>query len=247
MSPATAAWLARAAREAYLVRSPEHVGPGATLEYLEVANFEVVSLRCAEHLVLAFRGSDERLDWKYNLRFGPVADERMPGRWHRGFLAGGKAVLAELVPHLARHSGPVWLVGHSLGSALAGVVAALLLAGGRADRIAGVLQLGAPRFCTVSASRWLSEGYAGRWLRVVNAQDRVPHLPPAVLGFRHVGEKFNYTPTDVSRPWWAFLRPWRFLGDHKVTRYVAALEQRAAMKHDGPEGLAGGVGIPARC
>lgn len=193
---------------------------------------------CGEHLVLAFRGSNQPLDWRYNLRFGPRRWRALPGRWHHGFTEGADRLRPVLEYVVRAHEGTVWLVGHSLGGALAGATAALLAARQLDWKVGGVLQLGSPRFTTVTGSRWLSERYRDRWFRVALPADRVPHLPTALLGYRHVGSEIKPPTRTVRR--WRYYFPGGFLGNHRITRYVAALEQCVSADCIGPEGLRAG-------
>lgn len=52
-----------------------------------------------------------------------------------------------------------------------------------------VYSYGAPRFANCALSRFVSDPYRspGNDVRVTHTDDPVPHLPPALLGFRHTG------------------------------------------------------------
>jgi pimeloyl-ACP methyl ester carboxylesterase len=152
-------------------------------------------------LVVAFAGTDPVVaaNWitDFNIRTGS-------GGIHRGFADGVEGVWPALLAALGGTTKRIFMVGHSLGGALA-VVAAWRLTGddhffdhlsqgGAAidvGRIAGILTFGMPRagddgFATAYRSRGLWQ----RTVRLEYGSDIVPSLPPAATGqlaFRHVG------------------------------------------------------------
>lgn len=145
------------------------------------------------HGILAFRGTEALKpgdDWR---RLGAVArdwwtDARVRqvgsphgGRVHAGFehaLAALWPQVAPLLPLAPRW----WLCGHSLGGALALLAAARLVDAGAT--LAGVVTFGQPRVGDATLAARLQ---ALPLLRVVNACDLVPEMPPEALGYRHAG------------------------------------------------------------
>ena len=152
-------------------------------------------------LVVAFAGTDPVIaaNWitDFNIRTGPDGV-------HRGFSDGVAGVGPALIGALGGTTKHIFLVGHSLGGALA-VVAAWLLTGdnqGLADwiprsggidvgRIAGVLTFGMPRAGNEAFEiAYRSRGLWQKTARLEYGSDIIPSLPPAVTGqlaFRHVG------------------------------------------------------------
>jgi len=74
----------------------------------------------------------------------------------------------------------VWFCGHSLGAALA------TLAADRYAHTQGICTFGSPRVGDdIFASAWTA-AFQGRSMRFVNNHDIVTHVPPPILGYRHV-------------------------------------------------------------
>ena len=122
--------------------------------------------------LLAFRGTDERNDWRTNL---DVWFRSTPwGRVHRGFQDAVTTFWPEVDAHVRdgiNGGRRIWLTGHSLGGALA------LLAGARfaaynviADRICtfGQPAVGGSAFC-----RRCENAFGARYIRCVNHTDAV--------------------------------------------------------------------------
>lgn len=76
---------------------------------------------------------------------------------------------------------PVWFTGHSLGAALATIAAARWAAIGT---VQGLYTFGSPRVGTAIFTRTVPSAI---W-RIVNNQDVVARLPPAIAGYEHVGD-----------------------------------------------------------
>lgn len=185
--------LARVSAAAYKPTLLAAAAAGAKVLPISVASSQGLVVANDTDLVMAFRGTEPGSLWDW-LVDGMIARDRYlnaPGSWHQGFALAGRAVaFSTYVRAFDLYRGQrVWLTGHSLGGAIAGVVAAQLALWHEAPRVTGVYTFGAPRFADDTAARWLDGLYAGRYVRVEARRDRVPHLPPAWLGFRHVGEQ----------------------------------------------------------
>ena len=152
-------------------------------------------------LVVAFAGTDPVIaaNWitDFNMRTGTDGI-------HRGFSDGVAGVGPALIAALAGTTKHIFLVGHSLGGALAVVTAWRLTGdnqgladwiprGGAVDvgRIAGVLTFGMPRAGDEAfENAYRSRGLWQKTARLEYGSDIIPSLPPAVTGqlaFRHVG------------------------------------------------------------
>ena len=140
-------------------------------------------------ILASFRGSESLPDWLTNLQ--AVKD---PGPWrrtevHEGFqdaffvsaLKIGQAIGEK------RRNQQVWVTGHSLGGALAVILAATLLENN--IPVQGLYTFGAPRVGDKSFAKQLDNKLRNKahW-RVVNKGDMVPHLPPEVF-FSHAGNR----------------------------------------------------------
>ncbi len=128
-------------------------------------------------------------------QFFPAA-WRAGGRVHSGFLQAFAATVAHLDAALAATSAedrPVWLVGHSLGGALATLATAHL----GLHRVQGLYTMGGPRVGDPSFARVLP---TVNHYRFVHREDWVATLPPEILGYVHAGMRVevpNPSPRDV--------------------------------------------------
>lgn len=138
------------------------------------------------NLVIALRGTDQIIDWATNLKVAQVAIAS--GYAHQGFVASLEAVWPQLlsrVEDLLDHGQTVWVTGHSLGGALATLVAARLATVGIEPYI--TCTFGAPRVLDPKAS----SAYLPRLYRFVNKGDLVPATPPPLTlpwyRYQHTG------------------------------------------------------------
>lgn len=165
--------------------------------------------RQQDTLFFYFERSAGQEDWKNNLNF-PALPYRRMGQvvWfaHRGFLRVWKAVepyLQEAVadPTVKR----AVAAGYSHGAALA-VFCHEYIWFHRPDLRETLLGVGygCPRVVYGLLTQELSDRWAG-FTVVRNLDDAVTHLPPALLGYRHVGamleigERGRYSPVDAHR------------------------------------------------
>ena len=143
--------------------------------------------------VLALPGTEPTSlpEWIRNLRVHP--DER---GIHEGFAAAADAVLPDVIAMLAPGGAaadrPLYISGHSLGGAVAVVLAERLVAKGvlTAERIAGVYTFGMPRAGNAAfAETYRQRGLDDRTFRFVYGVDLVPQVPPpdGLFNYRHVG------------------------------------------------------------
>ena len=182
-----------------LYRSYTHVAEGADYSLSAVG----------DTLYIYFEESSGALDWKNNLDFPAKPYHRMgDGTWyaHRGFLRVFKAVLPYIAAPVAdlRYR-KIVTVGYSHGGALA-MLCHEYVWYNRPDLRAQIegYGFGAPRvFFGVR-----TKGLRMRWERftvVRNGCDLVTHMPPAFLGYKHmgtlltVGTREAYSPIDAHR------------------------------------------------
>lgn len=134
--------------------------------------------------VLAFRGTefDELRDIVTDLRVKPTAYGS--GTAHSGFVAAVTGALEAI--HAGLPSAPIWIVGHSLGGALAQVLAATL-----EHPMAAVVSFGSPRVGDPAFGQGLADLLGPLLLRVTHDRDPVPDFPPKPIGYRHVGPELR--------------------------------------------------------
>jgi len=150
------------------------------------------------------------------------------GRGHRGFVDAAEEPREKLQAWLNRHPGTIrYVVGHSLG----GAIAALMFLDARYGFLAGYV-FGTPRL----GSREVVAQLAGRPLHsVTDKHDLVPRVPPAWLGFfglKTVLETdFLAAPTYMTGLWVGLLRlltPRQIRG-HSIEGYRASLAAMIAI------------------
>lgn len=254
MAPALRPWqLAEACRLAYrresLIQAWDEPGLRAGLAPLGLDLWGTISAGETQAYVavadgiryLVFRGTEKNgRDILSDLDFIKTADGV-----HRGFHGALELVWDRIVATLRGSSGPIYVLGHSLGGALATLAAWRLRSEGFG--VAGWATFGSPRVGTPALADRLA-GLPG-W-RYEFCCDVVPKVPFIRWGFRHVGTwcyvdrngrlwidpGILYAVTDqlasMGRQAWkgqvkvkgicaAFSRP--FL-DHRIAGYVEALQ-----------------------
>jgi hypothetical protein len=225
----------------------------AAIGYQETAFFNAVAPGRAEpgaqaiaardargHVIVAFRGTqpDSHSDLLADARFLPIAWSG-PGRVHRGFRSALESVLPAIEAWLAERRGTrLTLTGHSLGAAMATLLAAL-----RPE--AELVTIGCPRVGNAE----FGAAFEGRQARrYVDTVDLVTRVPPEALGYAHVGEEIYidadgrlHRPSldglprslDQAKARFDFMRlafraggvpaPGRDLADHAPINYVSAI------------------------
>lgn len=144
-----------------------------------------LAVETGKRLVLAFRGTDEPVDWLRNLRLAP-------SRWwgiyprsvHKGFASALSMVWSQSVAKVLEraHDKPVIFAGHSLGGALA------LLAASRFEEgtVKWIHTFGQPLTGTPPFCKLLAGCFEGKYVRWVNHDDVVARVPPEPL-YAHMG------------------------------------------------------------
>ncbi|WP_146049483.1 lipase family protein [Alkalispirochaeta sphaeroplastigenens] len=167
---------------------------GWSLEYIRHDGTNTLGglLRKGDLLYVIFRGSQapgDRTDLGQNLRFlprRPPFGDQPSVRIHRGFLEKYLGIRDDLHQALSRDPpGRIVFVGHSGGGAL-GVIAFYDLVGRLPEIEMSVVTFGMPRVFNRAGAAWFQEHHS-RVLRIVMGRDAIAGVPPAFLGFRHVG------------------------------------------------------------
>ena len=145
-------------------------------------------------IIVAARGSEAIGDWGENLAAWRVRWKPVPhGRVHVGFRWQASRVAVELEDAVSAlvmryPDAPVYITGHSLGGALAVLLAPLLRPCG-ADAI---YTFEAPRAGNAAFSAWYDRLYGERTFRVVcirrGCADLATRIPLSACGWWHVGQ-----------------------------------------------------------
>ena len=153
------------------------------------------------------RGSNDLRDWYDNLDCGHVSWS--VGTVHEGFKKVFDPLWAEIAPRLDALDSPLFYAGHSLGGAVATLAASTRPP--RATYTYGSPLVGDTTFATSCAGTPM--------FRIVNDRDEVPTVPPADLGFCHVGE-LHEIGKDAPHEFF------EQLADHAPINYVRLLAAR---------------------
>lgn len=202
----------------------------------QVALLEDAATRCG---YIVFRGSSADRDWLTNLDFAKwsavtdaITDEKQLNypkvygesstgvKLHKGFITAYLAVRLDIQSKVKASSITHWVVtGHSLGGALAKLCAVDLQYNLGSDVSMEVYTFGAPRI----GNKAFAESYNQRvpkTCRFVHGNDVVCGLPRRWQGYRHVNTRIRFR-VPFS---------WRIISgslqDHRIDRYIAALQQR---------------------
>jgi triacylglycerol lipase len=206
LDPTTVRWLAQAAELAYATATEvtgQIQGVGLRPTWIDESrtSTQVWIGSDAQRAVVAFRGTDDKLDMRTDAWAAKTTPEWLPGvEVHRGFLVALESVVARIDAEVGERK--VWICGHSLGGALATLYALRCAILGRS--VAGVVTLGQPRVGTASFAEHYQTRLASRHIRVQNLADPVPRVPPSAWSWAHVGTRWlldrHGRRTDV--PWW---------------------------------------------
>jgi hypothetical protein len=140
--------------------------------------------------LLSLRGTQagDVRDIRTDLRANTVDWSESAGRVHAGFAAATRALMPQIrkwiddtKPDLAK----LILTGHSLGAAMATLVAAILRPG-------WLITLGSPR---VGNADFVATAVASNSVRIVNCCDMVTEVPPPIGGYTHL-ETCTYVTRD---------------------------------------------------
>lgn len=237
---------------------PQSAGKWIGVERVETNGMAALVATHTNFAMVAYRGTDEILDWIYNLdaRTSPEVWHDKRFMCHKGFRRGFSEIQPAVDRVFARHvfeSGSldyVVFTGHSLGGALANLHYRHIPVRPKAR----LITFGAPRVFT-SIGRW----YYGDWsveerlchwnvMRWVNNNDPVPRLPPLLRGYRHHGrimyiDAGGRTHRDASL-WfrcadaamgvfdWITGTGYPFIGDHDMLRYRQAITREVSCDED---------------
>jgi hypothetical protein len=195
----------------------------------------------ARYAALVFRGTTDTTDWKTDLRARKVVvrSEDHIARVHAGFGSAYSQVSPKIESAVTELMSadrlPLFIVGHSLGGALAQIALASLAY----DRIAACYTFGSLSV----ASAWYRTDLRAPHHRIVNGWDVVPEVPTIFRGYAHTEASWRLKKDPpktvlsrgrfILRALWinlrslvgaAFGKDWVGVRDHAMTNYIARLD-----------------------
>ena len=141
-----------------------------------------IGARCPAATVVAVAGTDPLV---LGDLMTDLAIRLSPDGIHTGFRAAAELLLPAVVDVVRAAATPVLIAGHSLGGAIAAVVAQRLAEAGRAP--VAVYTYGMPRPGGAAFMGAYGDALGMRTFRLVHGDDSVASLPPSEIGYRHVG------------------------------------------------------------
>lgn len=182
---------------------------------------------------LVVRGSANKINMKEDFADRLSEDPKLGIPVHSGFDADAQAVWADAKPYLKKNY-ETRVVGHSLGGAIAVIAGAYAIQDGY--KVDSIHTFGQPRLTTAEGAKKLSDLPL---LRVVDENDLVPLLPPALkYPYAHIGPEVIL----LEGPDYVYLEAAaaaaldkgalaRDLGiadleDHKMQKYLTRLETK---------------------
>jgi hypothetical protein len=196
-------------------------------------------------IVLAFRGTVSKKNWHTNFQAALIHPEntdaklRVHAGFYRAFLKlsdGAKGIEQAIIEIKQATQGqvPIYIVGHSLGGALAQIAAAVI----GNDQIAACYTFGSPRVGNPLFDLWVKPPS----YRLVNYADIVPQVPMPII-YRHSGDPrympdvmdnspYRFQPGLFQRLWQIirgiiqFAKSGSILGieDHAIDEYCRKLD-----------------------
>ena len=189
-------------------RKPMPTGPRNTARRYKTVVEHTPAGICArgnQTLFIVFRGTQsagEKLkNWMADKQ-DAVFDDLQGGKVHRGFHHCYATVRKSIMDFLRAHTAPnqtIRVTGHSLGGALATLAAMDIATGGLPFRALEVYTFASPLVGGVRWARHYAQQRAATW-RIANRRDLVTKVPPAFLGYRHVGTPLLFSSPDGIPP-----------------------------------------------
>jgi triacylglycerol lipase len=207
-----------------------------TVEFYEKDGAQAYRFMNKEDLVIACRGTEPTQfnDISADLKAFPVLAETV-SRVHRGFKAEVDELWPDICDDLVGKKQKVWFCGHSLGAAMATIMASRCMFYASVPDPVELYTYGSPRV------GW--KGYVvhlgvvhHRWK---NNNDIVTTVPLAIMGYKHHGTQHYLNAYGKYRKptgWQLFKDKWRGIwmglkqgkidsfGDHSMAEYIKHIE-----------------------
>jgi predicted lipase len=186
----------------------------STSNLLEVGNAKCLILSDESDRIIAIAGTNDFEDFFSNLACCGIFSRNI-GKVHKGFCEEADK-LYPLIKEKLRHqqfSGNITLTGHSLGGAIALILAARL----QEDFSCTVVSFGSPRTGFQSFVERLTFSHH----RYVLRGDPIQYFPPAIFGYVHYGKSLKLSSRSSSQA---------RTDIHSMEAYCAALETPVSVR-----------------
>ena len=235
-----ATWMAKLSMHAYQKESgfKKAMKPLGSwkVKYFDFGGTQAYALNGKKNFVLVFRGTqptqwaDIKADLKFRKEISISSDGVREGKVHRGCKDALNEIWDDILKHMKKcdtKDKNILITGHSLGAALA-----TLVAGRLNDPTVVLYTFGSPR---VGDGKWNSMQKFTHY-RFRNNNDIVTRVPPRWIGFKHNGELNYFDYKDMvntgSGSWYMMknwfmglyrslfsLRTWDSFSDHDISTY----------------------------
>lgn len=210
------------------------------IQFIDVASSQGYILTTETDIMVICRGTEvtEKADAVSDLKVWYSHDDEL-GLVHSGFLTSVNRLWPHIFDHLqANQNKPVYFTGHSLGAAMATIMATRMLHTHDMVKPRALFTYGSPKPFSIIGAKTTAAGVPHhRW---VNNMDIVPRSPGFLMGYGHCGTQhyINSWGNVVNYGFWhreldkltALRRASRFddlgyVDSHGMTHYIAALER----------------------
>lgn len=193
-----------------------------------------------DEILVACRGT-QRTDFRdlvRNIQVWPSVESGV-GAVHRGFQVNANLLWPQIKVQIQRRPQcPVWFLGHSLGGAIAHLLALRMLHDADMHNPHRVTTFGSPRLMLMGSNLVCNNQL--RYDRWVNHLDLVARLPSVFMGYRHQGQVHYINQWGNVTNWGLLHRSWDrftgylqaifstdlgFLESHRRENYLLALER----------------------
>lgn len=227
-------FMARAAELAYspLQVINENLPKGWNVEFFEGASTQAIALYKANTLIISFRGTEFCIsDFMVDIDFRKINMSGI-GKIHAGFWKALGEVLPKIFTFIEtrldqKPKTEIYLVGHSLGGALAVLLAAHL----NACKIGfeQVVTLGQPRVFGRNTAKYQQNQWGHKLLRIVNYTDPIPWFPFLLQGYAHMGAVLFFDQYSRLHLKISITKRWILLLMDLVTQFAFAMYPKLKM------------------
>ena len=181
---------------AYLQNNHINVPASAITIFNGIDDTQAFGLVTAQELIISFRGTEptDWKNWEANFDADQIALPSGAGKVHQGFYDSMNSMLPAIEVWIAANPGlNLAVCGHSLGGAMAILYA---LVSNHYTSLLQVYTYGQPRVGNSNTAQSINNAFGTKYFRFVDHHDLVPHVPPALMNYRHGGCEVYFDGTQ---------------------------------------------------